>query len=42
MGENSLLTLGPEIAIYLCSIMVALGVIIVAGLLRQKAKKNKE
>ena len=35
-------TLGPSIAIYLCSIMVVLGVIIVVGLLRQKAKKNKE
>ena len=35
-------TLGPEIAIYLCGIMVVLGGIIVAGLLRQKARKNKK
>ena len=35
-------TLGPEIAIYLCSIMVALGVIIAVGLIRQKAGKNKK
>ena len=35
-------TLGPSIAIYLCGIMVVLGAIIVTGLFRQKAKKNKE
>ena len=35
-------TLGIEIASYLVGIMVVLGIIIVAGLLRQKADKNKE
>jgi hypothetical protein len=35
-------TLGIEIASYLVGIMVVLGIIIVAGLLRQKAGKNKE
>ena len=35
-------TLGIEIASYLVGIMVVLGFIIVAGLLRQKADKNKE
>lgn len=35
-------TLGIEIASYLVGIMVVLGIIIVVGLLRQKAGKNKE
>lgn len=35
-------TLGPSIAIYLCGIMVVLGIIIVAGLIRQKTGKNKK
>jgi hypothetical protein len=30
------------IASYLCGIMVVLGLIITVGLLRQKARKNKE
>lgn len=35
-------SLGIGIASYLVGIMVVLGIIIVAGLLRQKAKNNKE
>jgi len=35
-------TLGIEIASYLVGIMVILGIIIVVGLFRQKAGKNKE
>jgi hypothetical protein len=34
--------LDKAIAYYLCGIMVVLGLIIVIGLLRQKATKNKE
>jgi len=34
--------LGTSIAAYLCGIMLVLGVIIVIGLLRQKAGKKKE
>lgn len=34
--------LGIEIASYLVGIMVVLGIIIVVGLLRQKAGKDKE
>jgi hypothetical protein len=34
--------LGTSIAAYLCGIMIVLGIIIVVGLLRQKANKNKE
>jgi hypothetical protein len=34
--------LGNYFAYYLCGIMVALGVIIVAGLLRQKITKSKK
>jgi hypothetical protein len=34
--------LGNYFAYYLCGIMVVLGVIIVAGLLRQKMIKNKK
>jgi hypothetical protein len=34
--------LGTSIAAYLCGIMIVLGIIIVVGLLRQKASKNKE
>jgi hypothetical protein len=34
--------LDAAIAYYLCGIMVVLGLIIVVGLLRQKAGKNKE
>ena len=35
-------TLGISIAAYLTGIMVVLGIIIVVGLIRQKAGKNKE
>ena len=35
-------SLDTSLAAYLCSIMVVLGIIIVAGLLRQKAGKDKE
>jgi hypothetical protein len=35
-------TLGNYFAYYLCGIMIALGVIIVAGLVRQKLIKNKK
>jgi hypothetical protein len=35
-------SLGIGIASYLVGIMVVLGIIIVVGLLRQKAGKNKE
>ena len=34
--------LDAGIAYYLCGIMVVLGLIIVVGLLRQKAEKSKE
>jgi hypothetical protein len=34
--------LGTSIAAFLCGIMIILGIIIVAGLLRQKAGRNKE
>lgn len=34
--------LDAGIAFYLCGIMIALGLIIVIGLIRQKAKKNKK
>ena len=35
-------TLGNWVAAYLCSIMLVLFIIIIVGLLMQKAKKNKE
>ena len=41
-AENSFLSLDTSIAIYLCGIMVVLAIIIVIGLLRQKASENKE
>ena len=34
-------SLGTWIAVYLCGIMVVLGIIIAVGLIRQKAGKNK-
>jgi hypothetical protein len=34
--------LGTSIAAFLCGIMIILGIIIVVGLLRQKAGRNKE
>ena len=37
-----LATLGNELAAYLTGIMVVLGIIIVVGLVRQKAAQNKE
>jgi hypothetical protein len=35
-------SLDTSLAAYLCGIMIVLGIIIVVGLLRQKAGKNKE
>lgn len=35
-------SLDTSLAAYLCGIMIVLGIIIVAGLLRQKSQKDKE
>ena len=35
-------SLDTSLAAYLCGIMIVLGIIIVAGLLRQKAQKDKK